>query len=147
MLNTLLLTVLVIIGLWFAIKPLWPESKKTFFKRKVLSVTKQIWDYEFKVEKTLQIREGIRQDRDRVLDAKHKLEAALKATPDDKDKIGEFEKVVDTIKRYEAQMKMLDDQIAGGVPTEDNPAGQGINEIISSLAELRRMYSDYINKL
>lgn len=147
MLNTILLITLNIFVGAYVIRSFIPETKKSFFKKKITSVTKQIWDYEFKVEKTLQIREGIRQDRDRLLDAKQKIEAALKATPDDKDKIAEFEKIVDTIKRYEAQMKMLDDQIAGGVPSEDNPAGQGINEIISSLAELRRMYSDYTNKI
>lgn len=123
------------------------NKKKKFFKHKVRAVTKQIWDFEFKVEKTLQIREGIRQDRDRLIDAKHKNDAALKATPKDEKLLKEAAEIADTIKRYESQMKMLDDQITGGAVSEENPAGIGINEQISSLAELRKMYQDYILKI
>lgn len=123
------------------------DPKYRFFVRKIKSVTRQIWDLEFKVEKTLQIREGIRQDRDRMLDAQHKVNAAFKATPNDKKLEKDLTDITDTIKRYEAQMKMLDQQIEGGVATEENPSGSGINELIGSLAELRRMYKDYLKKI
>lgn len=123
------------------------NPKYRFFARKIKSVTKQIWDYEFKVEKTMQVKEGIRQDRDRMLDAKHKVEVALKATPDDKNLMSEFEKIVDTIKRYELQMNMLDKQIDGVPAQGDNPGEEGVADIISSLAELRSMYKAYLSKL
>lgn len=123
------------------------NAKHRFFSRKVKAVTRQMWEYEFKVEKTLQIKEGIRQDRDRLVDARHKAELALNATPNDKKLEEEFNNLNDTIKRYEAQMVMLDKQILGVEAKGDNPGEEGINNIISSLAELRRMYKDYLQKL
>lgn len=123
------------------------NAKKKFFKRKIKAVTCQIWDLEFKVEKSLQVREGVRQDRDRMNDAKNKVEAALKAKPKDEALLKEFEGIVDTIKRYELQMKMIDNEINGVKAEGENPGQNGIMETIDSLAELRRMLKDYVAKI
>lgn len=123
------------------------NKKKRFFKAKIDAVTKNIWDLEFKVEKTLQVREGVRQDRDKMKDAQFKIETELKTKPNDKKLTDELAQVVDTINRYEKQMKMLDDQINGVPAHEDNPGENGINDTISSLAELRKMYQDYLRKI
>lgn len=123
------------------------DAKYRFFARKVKAVTKQIWDYEFKVEKTMQIREGIRRDRDSLIDAQHKLEAAFKAAPNDKKVEADYLAVNDNIKRFEAQMKMLDDQINGVPANGDNPGENGVNDTIASLAELRQMYKQYLTKI
>lgn len=145
--NTFLLLVLDLFVVFYLIQALRPETKKSFFKREVSRINRQLWNEEFKVEKSLQIKEGIRQDRDKLLDAKHKIDAQLKATPDDKDLQEQASNIINTVKRYELQMNMLDKQI-NGVPAEgDNPGEEGANDTISSLAELRRMVKDYVTKL
>jgi DNA-directed RNA polymerase specialized sigma subunit len=123
------------------------DRKYRFFAKKIVSVTKQIWDYEFKVEKTLQVREGVRQDRDKLIDARHKMEAQLKAKPDDVELQKELAATVDTINRYEAQMNMLDSEIFGVAANGDDPGKEGVNDIIGSLAELRKMYKEYLRKI
>lgn len=147
MLNTLLLSIVAIFSVFYAVNALKPDSKKSFFKREMTRVKKQIWDTEFKIEKTLQIREGIRRDRDGLVDQRHKLEAAFKATPNDKQIEADLKEVNDTISRYERQMKMLDNQIQG-VPAEgEDPGENGLNDTIASLSELKMMYEQYIAKL
>lgn len=147
MINTFLLLVLDLFAVFYVVQALLPETKKSFFKRELNRVNRQIWDAEFKVEKTLQIKEGIRQDRDKLNDAKFQIEAKLKDTPDDKELLKQFGDLVDTIKRYELQMNMLDKQISGVRAEGDNPGEEGINDTISSLAELRAMYKDYLTKI
>lgn len=126
------------------------NTKKKFFKSKITDVDRYIWDLEFKIEKSRQIREGIRLDRNRALESVVQLDTQLKNTTDEKEKEGlekQKQELVDKANRYESQMKMIDNEINGGQPTEDNPAGIGIMEKIKSFIELREMYKDYIKKI
>lgn len=108
-----------------------------------------IWEYEFKVTKSRAIREGIRGDRDRAMQSIANIEAGLKTVPADKKENleKELERAKDNVKRHEAQMKMIDDQINGGASSETNPAGIGILEQIKSLTELKLMYQDYLSRM
>lgn len=126
------------------------NTKKRFFKNKIKDVSKYIWDLEFKIEKSRQVREGVRLDRERTLELVSQLEVQIKGTEDSKKKTeleGQIKKLQDNIARYEAQMKMIDFEIDGGQPSEENPAGIGILEKISSFIELRKMYEDYIKRI
>ncbi len=126
------------------------NKKKKFFKNKIESVEKAIWDIEFKIAKSRQVREGVRQDRDRSIEAIAKIEAAIKGT-EDKDIKKKLEEELAAItsnkSRYESQMQMIDDEINGGKPSEVNPSGAGLIETIAGYNELRLMIQDYITKL
>lgn len=122
------------------------NKKYKYFKSKFEQVQREIWNLDFKIAKSRQVREGIRQDRDHALNSLNAIETALKEkkTPElEKDKAS----LEDNVKRYEAQMKMIDEQIEGGFVSDENPAGIGIKEQMKSLAELRNMYEDYLKKL
>ncbi len=148
MINTILLSILVLFAAFYTVKALRPATKKEFFKAKLKAKTREVWDLEFKVEQTALMRESIRQDRDKLLDTQAKLAEAVAKTPNDKKLEAELAEITDTIGRYEKQMKMLDDQINGAAPSEQNPMGEiGINEQLASLAEIRKMYTYAIAKL
>lgn len=128
----------------------WLFSRKYhYFNRKVRDVQNSIWEYEFKVTKSRAIREGIRGDRDRAMQSIANMEEGLKTIPaEQKGNLEqELERAKENVTRYEAQMKMIDDQINGGAQTQENPAGIGILEQIKSLTELKLMYLDYCSKL
>lgn len=131
----------------------WLLSRKyRYFNRKVIDVQNSIWEYEFKVNKSRQIREGIRQDRDRAMETSQQIEVALKAEKKGEKKESlekELATFIDSVKRYEAQMKMIDAQIQGGEDnrSESNPAGIGVLEQIKSLTELKLMYIDYLSRI
>lgn len=120
-----------------------------YFYRKVGDVQNSIWEYEFKVSKSRAIREGVRMDRDRAVENINNLEIGLKTAPEDKKEKLEADLAAnkENVARYEAQMKMIDDQINGGAKTQENPAGIGILEQIKSLTELKLMYLDYCSRL
>lgn len=126
------------------------NRKYRFFARKVKDVTASIWEYEFKVAKSRQVREGVRQDRDRSLEAVAQIQARIGGSTDPEEmKALEMEKAVheDNAKRYEAQMRMIDEQI-NGTPVNGEDAGtQGIMDTIAGLAELRLMYQDYLKRI
>ncbi len=148
MMNTILLAIIVLFLVFYAIKALTPVTKKSYFKAKLKTLTRQMWELEFKIDKTLQVREGIRQDRDKILDAQHKIEAALKANPTDEALLKEKAMIDDNILRYERQMKMLDDEIHGVQATSvEEPGKEGINDTLATLAELKKMTEQYINYL
>lgn len=123
--------------------------KYRFFMKKISDVERSILEYEFKIAKSRQVREGVRQDRDRALESAKRLSVAL--TGATKDQTIDLEKQIatqeDNAKRFEAQMKMVDDQIQGTKPSESDPGQQGIIDIIASLTELLTMYKDYADKL
>ena len=126
------------------------NTKKRFFKDKIDQVTKTIWEMEFKVEKSRQVREGVRQDRDRSIEAVGHVKARIEASQDEAEKDNlkkELEGLEDSVSRYEKQMKMIDDQIVGSNGDKDNEPVIGILEQIKSLTELRNMYKDYIKKI
>lgn len=131
----------------------WLTSRKyRYFYRKVIDVQNSIFEYEFKVAKSRQVREGIRQDRDRAVEGTQQIKVAIEGAKDQDQKTKletEYASMVDTVKRFEAQMGMIDAQIQGGEAnrTEVNPAGIGILEQIKSLTELRLMYQDYLTRI
>lgn len=126
------------------------NHKYRFFKKKLLNCQEAIWENDFKVAKSRQIREGVRQDRDRIADTIHSLGVQLK-TETDKKKKSQLEESIkafeDTKKRYEAQMKMVDDEINGVPASENDPGREGINDRIKAYAELREMYKSYLKSI
>lgn len=122
------------------------NKKYRFFSEKVVSVQRALWDLEFKVAKSRQVREGVRQDRDRAIEVQQHLTARIAQEKDEKIK-KEYETqladMVEKQKRYEQQMKMTDDQIAGSNGDETHEPVIGIIEQLNSYAELRNMYKDY----
>jgi len=127
------------------------NPKKKFFKEKIKQVTMTIWELEFKVEKSRQVREGIRQDRDRAIESILQIETLLKNPDNAPEQKEQGEKSLalfkDQASRFEAQIKMIDDQI-NGIPAEgENPGQQGILETIHGLVELKGMYKEYVKSL
>lgn len=128
------------------------------FRRKIKDVQASIWEYEFKIAKSRQVREGVRQDRDHAIEAVNNIANMLKADdeaaiadkmPEDarKNLVDEMTKLNDDTKRYEAQMRMIDDQINGVNASAESSGTQGIMETIKAMVELKSMYKDYSNKL
>lgn len=122
------------------------NKKKKHFKRKLFDIERTMWDLEFKKDQALHLREQVRLDRDNRLNQKEILETQFKETKDKK--IEEAIKANnDLIERYEKQMKMIDDQVSGGQPAEDDPTGEGIVGRIARLHELKIMLTNYIKTL
>ena len=131
----------------------WLTSEKyRFFYTKFRNVQKSMWELDFKIAKARGLREGIRQDRDRAIEASGNIDNRLKSGETlDADTSAQLLKqkddLLDSVKRYEAQMKMIDNQI-NGVPAEgENPGENGHMDTLGSLAELRVMYKDYLNQI
>jgi hypothetical protein len=123
------------------------NAKYRFFKKKISDVQKTIWEREFKVVKSRQVREGVRQDRDRAIEAlnsmKNQKDVATKEVAEKEQ--AAFE---DNIKRYEAQMAMIDKQINGYTAKNENEESVvGLLEEIRSYIELREMYKQYISEI
>lgn len=128
-----------------------PRSKKAYFKSRLESTTGTIWDLEFKVFKTREIREEIRQSYDQMCSRIQSYDEQIKNWPADKPeaerKTIEDQKVLAErdAERYVKQMQMLDAEVDGLKPTAENPQGQvGINEQIDSLREVQGMLKDYL---
>ncbi len=127
------------------------------FHKKIKQVQASIWEHEFKIAKSRQIREGVRQDRDRAMEAMHQIDVMLKANEEGKtDKIAEDALVKiqqdranleENARRYELQMRMIDEQIMGRPAIGEDPGVQGIMDTIKALIELQKMYRDYASKL
>lgn len=133
------------------------SRKYRFFYKKVNDVQYSIWDMEFKIIKSREVREGVRQDRDRAIENIQMIEAALNnpnITEEYKAK-AESDKAVytDNVSRYEKQMKMIDDQIRGVKATpatetdEGNPGIQGITETVEAYIELRNNYKKVLTSI
>lgn len=125
-------------------------NKKQFFKDKVKQVTYSIWDSEFKLAKSRQVREGVRQDRDRAVEAINQVDARLLAEKNKearKNLEAERALLSDKKTRYEAQLDMIDKQINGFAGSETHEPVQGILELLASLNELKTMYKDYLKKV
>ena len=121
------------------------NKKLKHFKQKLANVDKALWDLEFKREKSAQVREEIRLKRDRLVETQNHIAQQVKKDGDDASK--ELAKVTDDIKRFEAQINMLDVEIYGKEPTAEDPGQQGINHQIDSLNELKQMVKDYIKTI
>lgn len=126
------------------------SRKYRLFTRKLRDVQTALWDLEFKVAKSRQVREGVRQDRDRAVSHAKQLEPQVENLKDKdaKEKASkELAATQDTIKRYEAQMQMIDRQVEGFQGSETEQPVVGVNEQMASLAELREMYKEYRSKI
>lgn len=125
----------------------WATSKKyRLFSKKIQNVQATIWEFDFKVLKSQQIREGVRQDRERAVEALQQIEAQLKGAPTpelEKQKEG----LLANIARYEKQMQMIDRQVQGYVGSDTEEPVIGILEEIGSLSELREMYKHYLTTI
>lgn len=124
----------------FATNMITFNAKKRLFKQKVNDVTNSIFELEFKIYKSRQLREESRILRDRAVEQVGQIEARLKGA--DKKEKPELEKELAAHQQnktaYEGQMKMIDEQVHGA---EGTP---GLMDTLKGLAELRQMYKDYI---
>mgnify|MGYP001574832216 CR=1 FL=1 len=110
-----------------------------------------IWDLEFKVFKTREIREDVRREYDQSKSRLSILEEQITNWPKDKDE-GDRKRLEDQVvllkrdvERFEAQMKQLDLEVNGAKPSMEYPDGvQGINHQIDSLQELKGMLKEWL---
>ena len=131
-----------------------PRSKKEHFKGKLHATRSMIWDLQFKVFKTREVREGIRQEYDYLQSQLQNINLKIEAGPGDGD-VGEFNRLADQKElmerdaaRFLAQMKHLDLEVEGERPSKDNPEGhEGITMQIDSLRELEIMLKDWIKEV
>lgn len=125
-------------------------NKKKFFKSKIERVQYETWEIEFKVAKSRQVREGVRQDRDRAIETVRILSERMKneKNKETKKKLqSEHDTFFENISRYEKQMEMLDNQINGYAGDDIHEPVIGLIEQLASLAELKTMYTDYVKKV
>lgn len=127
------------------------NRKKRYFLGKKWTLQRQIWELEFKKHSTMEIRELIRLDRDRLKESVDALNVELgKEHKDETKKELESRKVVleDTIGRYEAQMKMLDEEVQGlPYKSPEDVGKQGIDDTIASLMETLKLVESYVKSL
>jgi hypothetical protein len=123
-----------------------PRTK--FIEFKLEQTDTQIMEKEIQKFSALEMRESIRLDRDKSSEACDALEAEAKR--DHKEGTTEtltakLKDMREDVVRYERQMQMLDDEV-NGLPYQspENPGKQGINDIIASLNEARKMFVSYL---
>ncbi len=124
--------------------------KFQYFKSLYRQTQQQIWGLEFKVKKSRTIREGVRQDRDRAVEALARITLALEGEKDKeaKEKLQkEHDEIQANVTRYEKQLEMIDDQINGAVGTETKEMVIGLLEQIESLTSLKGMYLEELKNL
>ena len=131
------------------------NEKKKYFAKKIDAVRKSIWDLEFKRDKTLTIKEEVRQTYDNTKSKIASIESQIELLKDDKSKKGDVANMKDDItrlqqdaERYEAQMVQLEMEVFGAKPSAENPQGvQGINHTIDAYQELLVMLQEYSKKI
>ncbi len=124
------------------------DWKYRFFKKKIRMVEMSIAELEFKIAKSRQVREGVRQDRDRAKEAMNQIQAGLASAPNKKEQMEkELAAFTDNVSRYEAQMLMVDKQINGFAGDESHEPIVGLLEQIKSYVELKLMYQSYMADL
>lgn len=135
---------------------MFTNKKKKHFKRMQKGVEKTIWDLEFKRFKTLEVREGVREDYDNTNSKVSNLDKFIKdeeAVPTiEKGELARKHDERDLLKRdaerYKVQMDELDLQAMGSEKTNDYPDGvAGLNDQIDSLHELKVVIKNYIKNL
>ncbi len=62
------------------------NAEYRFFHRKLYSVQASIWEAQFKVKKSREVREGVRQDRDRAVEAVGNITKAIETEKDEEKK-------------------------------------------------------------
>lgn len=132
------------------------NKKKKYFNRKLEGVQKTIWDFEFKREKTLMLREEVRKEFDGSQAKLDIISRQISSLPQDKSKWLDEQKQLEDkkvllerdIERLKDQMKGLDLDVSGSKPTNDFPEGiEGINQQLDALRELQVMVKDFISKI
>lgn len=129
-------------------------TKKEHFLGKLRGTRNMIWDLQFKVFKTREIREEVRQEYDYMMSRIATFEDRIKNWPEGEDP-EEKARLVDQkqiaerdAERFLAQMKQLDIEVEGAKPNAENPDGAtGIVQQIDSLKELEGMLRDWIKEL
>lgn len=129
-------------------------TRKDHFKQRLQGTRNTIWDLQFKVFKTREIREEIRNEYDMMKSRLATLEQQIANFPTDKDQ-GDKARLEDDVvrakrdaDRFLAQMKELDLEVEGSKKTNEHPDGvTGITQNIDSLRELEAMLKDYIKSL
>lgn len=123
--------------------------KYKFFKKKIKQVECAIADLEFKLFKSREMREDIRKQRDRVVEALDAIDAKLPTdmAQEAKDALMAERKIQQTFKdNATEQLRMMDEEIDGRKATEDKPEYPGVIQQIDAMRELLQMYKDYINR-
>lgn len=127
------------------------NKKKSYFKRKLKHEDQKLWELEFKIIQSRKIREGVRQDRDRTVEGRNRIEVALKDEQLPEDKKTQYESDLkatnETISRYEKQIQMIDDQVNGFDGDENRESIIGLLEMSKSGVEHKKMVSDHIKTL
>lgn len=154
MITILLITIIAVAEVLRLILTHKGTSKKGHFRQKLDAVSKMIYDLEFKVFKTKEIREDVRKEYDMMNSRIASLDSQIYNFPKDKDQADkkriEDDKVLAErdLVRFKAQMVALDKEIFGEKPSTENPDGAtGINDQIDSLRELQTMLKSWIKTL
>lgn len=121
------------------------------FKRRLDGTRGMIWDLQFKVFKTREIREDIRKEYDMMQSRIAGLDKQITEFPKDGN-VDELKRLQDQkvlaerdSNRFVAQMKQLDVEVEGAKPSAENPNGaDGIVQQIDSLRELESMLKSYL---
>lgn len=130
------------------------NTKKDHFLHKLRGTRSLIWDLQFKVFKTREIREEIRHEYDMMKARIEAFDKKLAEYPADGDQT-EKARVEDQrtlalkdAERYLAQIQGLDVEVEGAKPSDAYPNGHdGIMQQIDSLRELEKMLQDWIKEL
>lgn len=111
-----------------------------YHARKLPSIQRDIWKYEFTLNIARQTREKIRKERDRVIENKKIIEDKL-AKEKTKELTDQLEQMKKDLESSEKEMKEIDNGIQG-IPGE-----LGYLEKLEKLSELRKMYKQYLQSL
>lgn len=129
-------------------------TKKDHFLSKVRGTRTMIWDLEFKIFKTREIREEVRNEYDMMRARMETLQKQLENFPADgkkEDKAALEDQLLLTTndaQRFLAQIENLDVEVEGAKPSEKYPDGAaGITHQIDSLRELESMLKDWVKTL
>lgn len=161
---TVLLALMVVQNVKWILSSLNP--KKRHFEARLKTLEKNIWDKDFEKFQTLEIREGVRLDRDKAMEKVDAFETEL-LREHKPETIAQLTAQRDEAKadaaRFEAQIGMLDREVNGkpyvpahkvkntetGEETEVpvDMGQQGITDTIASLSELKKMFVSYLQTL
>lgn len=140
------------------------NKKRKYFRGKLKGIQKVLWDLDFKKFKTLEIREGLREEYDqmktKVSMVKDKIKTELEKptmSPDERKRLEDeavlMERDLDRMVNGHPTdqsivcLKGLDLAVFGSKPTQDHPHGvQGIDQEIQGLRELQEILKEYIKK-
>jgi uncharacterized protein YllA (UPF0747 family) len=120
--------------------------KYRFFTKKIRDVEMAMLEADFKIAKSRQLREQIRQDRDRAVESARNISEKLEKSISDEEKKQLKEELTlhqENKPRFEKQMDMIDREIHGFRGTETEEPVIGILERLASMAELKQMYKEY----